>query len=349
MARSARARPLPDRDDGAEPRTPEEPDASPEPLRGTPVAARVAEYLTPDQPDHEELSTMRLPVVVGVDTSAASLTAADWAATEAALRDRPLRVLHALPLMPHLLPSDSTRPLLDGSTLLHEVRHVLAVRHPQVGTHTEEVHDIATAALVAAAEAAELLVLAVRGDGGFPGLRVGSTALHVAARSSCPTVLVPAEQADPGVRDRIAAAVDARRPHGAVLDFAFDAARRLDLPLRVLHAFPASGRLVRADRREAEAALLRAVLEPWQDAHPSVEVIAEAEPAGAGPLLVEASAKARMLVVGRRPEPSVRGLGPVAHAVLHHAACPVAVVPGSRADSGPSGRQEAGRPMGRSR
>ncbi|WP_405015792.1 universal stress protein [Kitasatospora sp. NBC_00070] len=272
---------------------------------------------------------MDLPVAVGVDTSTASLAAADWAAGEAALRDRPLRVLHALPLMPHLLPGGTARSPLDGCALLHEVRHLLAVRHPQVHTRTEEVHDVATAALVAAAETAELLVLAVRGDGGFPGLRVGSTALHVAARAGCPTVLVPVDEVDAGVRDFIAVAVDARRPHGAALDFAFEAARRHGSPLRVLHAFPVVRTAGRADGREREAALLAAVLEPWKDAHPEVEVIEEAEPAGAGLLLVEASAKSRLLVVGRRPDGTAGRLGPVAHAVLHHAACPVAVVPGS--------------------
>ncbi|MEU6238968.1 universal stress protein, partial [Kitasatospora sp. NPDC047058] len=107
---------------------------------------------------------MDLPVTVGVDASAAALAAADWAAGEALLRGRPLRVLHALPLMPHLLPSWTAGVVPSGHDLLQEVRHVLARRHPQVCAHTEEVHDIATAALVAAAEDAELLVLGARGD-----------------------------------------------------------------------------------------------------------------------------------------------------------------------------------------
>jgi hypothetical protein len=47
----------------------------------------------------------------------------------------------------------------------------------------------------------------------------------------------------------------------------------------------------------------------------------DAEPAGAGLLLVEASVKARLLVIGRRPITPVGRLGPVAHAVLHHARC----------------------------
>ncbi|WP_328886807.1 universal stress protein [Streptomyces sp. NBC_00316] len=38
---------------------------------------------------------MQLPVVVGVDGSEGSLRALDWAATEAARRQLPLRVIHA--------------------------------------------------------------------------------------------------------------------------------------------------------------------------------------------------------------------------------------------------------------
>jgi len=262
-----------------------------------------------------------LPVAVGVDGSPASLAAADLAAEEAALRHCPLRVLHALPLMPHLLPS--TRPAGTGPALLHEVQHLLAVRHPGVRAYAEEVHDTAAAALVAASEDAELLVVAARGDGGFHGLRVGSTALQVAARACCPTMVVPAEAADPVPREQVVVGVDARRPAEAALDFAFDAARRYGLPLRVLHAWPSPQLPGLVDETE----LLARSVARWRAAHPEVEVVEDAEPAGAGQVLVEASAKARLLVVGRRGTSWGHRLGPVAHAVLHHATCPVVLVP----------------------
>ncbi|MFF2145803.1 universal stress protein [Kitasatospora sp. NPDC058190] len=96
-----------------------------------------------------------MPVTVGVDTSEASLAAADWAAREALPRGRPLRVLHALPLMPHPLPGRTAGLPSDRGGLLHEVQHILAVRHPGVLLHTEEIQDVATSALRAAAEDAE--------------------------------------------------------------------------------------------------------------------------------------------------------------------------------------------------
>ncbi|MFD0275632.1 universal stress protein [Kitasatospora sp. NPDC127111] len=269
---------------------------------------------------------MDLPVVVGVDGSEAGLAAVDWAAREALLRGRPLRVLHALPLMPHLLPSWSTGAR-SGEDVLHEARHVLAVRHPHVESRTEEVHDAVTSALVAASEDAELLVIGARGSGGFRELRVGSTALHVAARAGCPTVLLPVDGPGPEPREEVIVGVDARRPAEAALDFAFAAAERYGLALRAVHAgaVPPAERSGQAWR--GETALLTRALLPWRAARRGVEVVEDTEYAVPGRVLTEASAKARLLVLGRRSAGRAGALGPVVHAVLHHAGCPVAVVP----------------------
>jgi nucleotide-binding universal stress UspA family protein len=60
-----------------------------------------------------------------------------------------------------------------------------------------------------------------------------------------------------------------------------------------------------------------------------VKVHAEAEIGQPARLLVEAASQASLLVVGRRNRRSRIGthLGPVTHAVMHHARTPVAVVP----------------------
>ncbi|MEV7187636.1 universal stress protein [Kitasatospora sp. NPDC093102] len=263
---------------------------------------------------------MDLPVAVGVDGSDPSLAAADWAAREALLLGRALRVLHALPLTPRLLPGRPAGPRPDPDALLHEVCHVLAVRYPRLEIRSDEVHDLAPAALLAAGEDAELLVVAARGTGGFPDLRVGSTALHLAARAGCPTVVLPVDPPGSDQRERIVLGLDARRPAEAALEFAFAAAHRHGLPLRVVYA-SATG------VPEDEDELLARVLAPWRAAHPEVEAVPESTGAGAGPALVEASAKARLLVLGRRPVLLVGALGPVGHAVLHHTLCPVAIVP----------------------
>jgi nucleotide-binding universal stress UspA family protein len=63
--------------------------------------------------------------------------------------------------------------------------------------------------------------------------------------------------------------------------------------------------------------------------HPSVRVRRQTVEGLARKVLVEASATADLLVVGARRRHGQFGLqlGRVAHAALHHSACPVAVVP----------------------
>ncbi|KJY31123.1 hypothetical protein VR46_35630 [Streptomyces sp. NRRL S-444] len=63
--------------------------------------------------------------------------------------------------------------------------------------------------------------------------------------------------------------------------------------------------------------------------YPEVEVVAHVEQGSGGHVLLAAASDAQLLVVGRRVRESAMGahIGSVAHAVLHHSACPVAVVP----------------------
>jgi len=60
-----------------------------------------------------------------------------------------------------------------------------------------------------------------------------------------------------------------------------------------------------------------------------VEVVEQTAVGNAGAHLVDAAADASLVVVGRRIRRTSLGarLGPVTHAVLHHATAPVAVVP----------------------
>lgn len=72
---------------------------------------------------------------------------------------------------------------------------------------------------------------------------------------------------------------------------------------------------------------LTEALEPWRHKFPGVEVTEQAAIGKAGSHLVEATRDASMVVVGRRRTAIGAVIGPVAHAVLHHATAPVAVVP----------------------
>jgi nucleotide-binding universal stress UspA family protein len=79
-----------------------------------------------------------------------------------------------------------------------------------------------------------------------------------------------------------------------------------------------------------EQRLLAEALAGWRDKEPDVEVrevVVRDRPAAA---LLDAAATAELLVIGHRQRGLLARLGSTTHAVLHRAACPVAVVPLAR-------------------
>jgi nucleotide-binding universal stress UspA family protein len=83
------------------------------------------------------------------------------------------------------------------------------------------------------------------------------------------------------------------------------------------------------ERAADEAALLASVVAPLQLLHPTVAVTQQVVQRGAALNLVEDSAGARLLVGGGRGRGALAGLilGSVSQDVIHHAHCPVLIVP----------------------
>ncbi|MEV5986645.1 universal stress protein [Streptomyces sp. NPDC052051] len=263
-------------------------------------------------------------VAVGLDGSPESLAAVDWAAREALLSRAELRIVHAGDQPPYDHES-VPRP----AHLLLDVRASLMDRHPGLPVAVHQVPGPAAAALSAVADEARLMVLGTRGPGRAAGLLLGSVARAVVARAQRPVVLVRAgfaatdeDMADPSAaavpHDDVVVGLDLRDPHDAVLGFAFDAASRRAVPLRVVQ-----GRRHPADRVTVTA------LRAWREKFPDVEVIEQCVIGTAGSHLADASHDASLVVVGRRRRPAPVGphIGPVTHAVLRHAVAPVVVVP----------------------
>lgn len=298
---------------------------------------------------------MLAPVVAGVDGSAESLAAAEWAAREAVRRERPLRLLHAWNWHPRQA---------DGEPATAVQRHLArrALRQAEdrirgacrgVRLDDEQVEGPATAALLRAAEQADVLVLGSRGLSGFTGFLVGSVALGVVARATRPVVLVRAgeEAADEHVpaddgsastrtayRD-VVLGIDLSDACDEVIEFAFEAARIRGARLRVLHAWqppsalslgPGDVALLNDPQRAEEwQGFLSAVLQLWRDKYPDVEVLESVVADKAANALIRAASAASLLVVGHRLSERPMGprTGPVTHAAIHHVGCPVAVVP----------------------
>jgi nucleotide-binding universal stress UspA family protein len=271
------------------------------------------------------------PVVAGFDGSPESLAAAERAAREALERGTPLRLLHARPLLPHLLPASAfRREEGERGRGLHEVVSELVRRHRGLEVSGVEVVDTAGSALVAASEEAELVVVgsSVRASAP-PGLLPGRVGLHTVARAYSPVLLVrplppaPALLKDDGAGPpvpEIVVGVDSRAPAEAALEYAFAAAARRQGTLRAVDARPAS-----ADPEDDPLAGPLALL---LKRYPEVRVVKEVRSDRPGRALVAAATRAGLLVVGRRAAPcSPSELGPVVRAVLRYSRTTVAVVP----------------------
>ena len=74
---------------------------------------------------------------------------------------------------------------------------------------------------------------------------------------------------------------------------------------------------------------LAEALRPWRDKFPGVRIVETVRLESPARAVVRTAAGADLLVIGRRRHrPALLPrVGPVAQAVIHHAACPVAVVP----------------------
>lgn len=300
-------------------------------------------------------------VVVGLDGSAESRAAAEWAAREAKRRFLPLKLVHVREAIPEPMalaqllgaemrqqwsersetgvpPAEVSQPSAGGATrgsVPREVVEGLKVRHPGLDVTVEQVSGRPGEVLTEAAKDAELLVLGSRGLSGIGGFLVGSVGQSVVAQAEQPVVLVRAgEQA---VGGPVVLGLDTDHPDDTVIAYAFEAAARRVTPLRVVHAWnlppyfayglPADPELNAALGKQ-DAATLAEVLHRWKEKYPAVKVIEESRSGSPAVHLVDASREASLLVVGRRIRRSPLGahIGPVTHAVLHHAAAPVAVV-----------------------
>ncbi|MFE3325399.1 universal stress protein [Streptomyces sp. NPDC059176] len=277
---------------------------------------------------------MSRPVAVGVDGSEESLAAVEWAADEAAARGAGLRLVNASQWQEHLL--QGVKPSRETTaertrTLVEAAEERARARHPELSLTTEEREDSPASMLLGEAADAQMLVLGSNGLGGVGGFIIGSVAQEVVADARNPVVVVRPDSggrpAGGGAMRRVVVGLDVRDVKAELLEFAFDYAARHTAPLHVVHTWhhPAfhhdSGET--AERESALAAAVR----PFRDRFPAVKVSEEAAPGRAGSHLVEAASNAGLVVVGRRRAARGSHIGSVTHAVLHHAPCPVAVVP----------------------
>lgn len=282
-------------------------------------------------------------IVVGTDGSRDGTRAVGWAADEAASRGCPLRIVHAV--APWLYERNVDPRLLavrewllaGGQEIIGTAVEAARARAEGIDVAGEVVPGGASRALLERSRDAPMVVVGGNGVGTVAGLLLGSTALQVVSHATVPAVVV--RHVEPFAREEIAVGVDGLPASEPALTFAFEEAGLRDARLRVVHVWSDPGTagpggltplVYDADAVIAEhSRWLNDALAPWRGNYPEVEVVIEVVHGRPVRILSGVSARSDLLVVGTRGHGGFRGLvlGSVSHGLLHHAHCPLAVVP----------------------
>ncbi len=323
-------------------------------------------------------------ISVGLDGSAASLSAARWAAGVAWRRGLALHLVHVWEPPPtggRPGERDESPRAAAARQVMEQAREEVERLHLDVPVQESLIADDPGAALLVVARESWALALGTHGMRRLQSFFLGGTGLHVVARAEGPVILVraggdgmkgeagtedpstggPAAEeptvdgpsatapGDPGAGPR--GAHEWAPPPGAVivglpldhsadglLEFAFTAADGSHLPLRVVHGAklprraympggPVIPHLADEFRRNVEAEM-RTVVASWAERFPDVQMRGSLRLLSPGQALMREAEGAALLVVGRSRKRRVGAhVGPVAQSAVHHAACPVAIVP----------------------
>jgi nucleotide-binding universal stress UspA family protein len=132
-------------------------------------------------------------IVVGIDGSAASNDALNWAVRQADLTGSPLEVIMtwewpaslgwSVPIPDGYDPEDEVRQIVDKAV------DAALVAHPKVQADRQVRNGHPATELVAASEGADLLVIGSRGHGEFVGMLLGSVSEFCTTNAHCPVLV----------------------------------------------------------------------------------------------------------------------------------------------------------------
>lgn len=289
------------------------------------------------------MSVQQPPVVVGVDESAGAAQAVDWAVDEALSRGVGLRLVCAygtaltyatFAIYGSLPPADRTIARAFTADLLAKAAARVHERAPELHVTVHVVDDEAARALIDESARAALIVLGSRHLASVGSVLLGSVSAAVSARAACPVVVLRGPAGLAAEHAAVVVGVDGHPSSEGVIEFGFDYASRRSVPLRAVLCWHPDRLAEMMWRAEPPAptraqAWLSDALASWQEKYPEVVVysgVVRDQPVAG---LVAASNAQDMLVVGSRGRHALAGtlLGSVSQGVLHHATCPVTLVP----------------------
>lgn len=288
-------------------------------------------------------------IVVATDGSDDAHRAVQWAAEHAYRERRPLIVVTAVgsPGVPAVTWSGmgagyAYQPhemLAHGQAVADEALALAHHLRPGLEVETAVVHGDPRQALVEFSEKAHLLVLGSRGRGVFRSKVLGSVSAAVSRDAACPVVVSrpPARGSEP---DRgILVGADGTVESLPVIEFAFQQASLLGLPLTVVHCVwdeiaAAHGPIMVPQQEEGldeQRLLLSESVAGMSSKFPEVTVDLRLARGLAEECLSDDSSAWNLIVVGRHPVDTLFQLitGAVATAVIERSRTTVAVVPQS--------------------
>ncbi|MEE6274157.1 universal stress protein [Georgenia sp. MJ206] len=295
-------------------------------------------------------------VLVGVDGSEASLAAVDWAVAEATTLGWRVHIVCAYAVPSFTVASlDGGFAAVDDSAIQQGAQTVLdeaVARATAAGVHVTSALETGDPAgvLVELSRQAGIAVVGTRGGGGFTDRLLGTVSSALPAHAHCPTVVVPQQpDGQPGYTPvrRMVVGVDGSESAKVALRRAVDEAIAWNAHLTAVATVPIGGGVgslawlpAAVDRDEVLADVkegLSVAVERAVDGR-DIVVSQHALDGNAAALLAEFSTAVDLVVVGSRGRGGFAGLllGSTSQAVLHHAACPVLVVPARCADEGTS-------------
>ncbi|HEY8457458.1 MAG TPA: universal stress protein [Actinopolymorphaceae bacterium] len=281
----------------------------------------------------------KLPIVVGYNDKKHSRAALVWAVQEARRRQAPLRVLFAAnyPGMTYGATGDAVEP--DPGAL--EAAEAVTATGVAIARGTAPELDIIgstdvlspSKALIEASSSAQLVVIGTRGRSSLLAAFLGSVAFTIAGRAACPVIVVKGDPTKPPAHDVVAVGTDGSPEADNAVRHAAEFAKGWKVPLEVICCTGIDRMPAELDRAHHGAEeIISRTLAALPAYYSDLELSGRIADAAPEQVLVEASTKVRLVVVGSRGRGAFDGLllGSVSHAVIHGAQCPVAVI-GSKA------------------
>jgi nucleotide-binding universal stress UspA family protein len=272
--------------------------------------------------DDRTESSALAEVVVGTDGTATALHAVAWAATEARLRGRALRIVHVASY------ADTTAGRRHAHSILGRALTAAHQQERHATVTTELLSGNPAEALVETARGADLLVVGMISEE-VSDVLVPSVATPVAAKAVCPVAIVRGQHRAHTASLPVVLALGNPDADSAAVEFAFADADRHNgklVVLHVVHGPHVTGKVTNA---------LRTHLQPWRDRYPAVPVEIRVEHGPAIDALLGGANQARMVVATRGRGASAGAvLGSTSHALVKLSTCPVTIVPRSFTTAG---------------